>query len=71
MSVSFLIHMGAALIKLSVSAIHATGCLAPKQQKKKKKESVGVQVIWQTQQGELCARVCINVTESEAGEGGE
>lgn len=39
--------------------------------KKKKKESVGVQVIWQTQQGELCARVCINVTESEAGEGGE
>lgn len=33
-SVSFLIHMGAALIKSSISAIHATGCLALSRKKK-------------------------------------
>lgn len=36
--VSFLIHMGAALIKSSGSTIHTTGCLALS----KKKKSVGV-----------------------------
>lgn len=41
-SVSFLIHMGAALIKSSISAIHATGCLALNKKKKRKKKTLGV-----------------------------
>lgn len=58
--VSFLIHMGAALIKSSGSTIHTTGCLA-------KNLLVFCQVLWQKQQGELSMWVFVNVSERGGG----